>query len=81
MKRGSNCRLGRYSGEFSGWSLMMTCGVHMSERGRGITGTGSGKAGMGRGLVPPSGPKGCPGPFSYFILFSPFLFLFPLFLL
>jgi hypothetical protein len=37
MKRGSNCRLGRYSGKFSGWSLMMTCGVHMSERGRGIT--------------------------------------------
>jgi hypothetical protein len=35
--RRSNSGRGSVSGEFSGWSLMMTCGVHMSERERGIT--------------------------------------------
>jgi hypothetical protein len=46
----------------------------MSERERGIMGTGSGKAGMGRGLVPLSGPKGSPRPFFnfYFVFFFSF---------
>jgi hypothetical protein len=33
---------GSVTGEISSWRLMMTCGGHMSERERGITGTGSG---------------------------------------
>jgi hypothetical protein len=52
----------------------MTGGVHMSAR-RGVSGgTGSGPAGMGRGLASAAGLVSFPGAQNDFYFFSPFSF-------
>jgi hypothetical protein len=55
--------------------MTLAMGSHMSARkGERFRGTGSGKAGMGRGLFSLAGPKGSPGSVLYFFLFSSFSF-------
>jgi hypothetical protein len=58
-------------GEEIGEKMVLTCGAHMSTRGRGVRGTGS-VFFLGYGLLPLTGPKDFPGSKSIFI--SSFLF-------
>jgi hypothetical protein len=57
--------------------MALAGGSHLSAGEGRKMGTSSGLTGMGRGLVPPTGPKGSPGSnFIFFFLFFFFLFLF-----